>query len=154
MKFSLIPLYEPTAIIKNWRFFIEGIEKIMLHGDDDVSEATILNRLLAGQLLLWICFLDGKYCGFVTTKIDEVPLGKKYLWIVHLYLTPHTPKDVFLNGMEQIEEFAKKYNCDKLKFYTSRDKPFAKRLSELGWHTSYTEFVKEIKGEVKNENKH
>ena len=140
-----MPLWDTQAVLKNWSIFTEGLEKIALHTDDEMDFNTLLNEILSGKLLMWIGFVDGEYNGFSTTKFSENSLGKRYLWVVHGYIKIEGDHDAWTEGMKVLEEFARKSNCSALKFYTDREKPYARKISKLGWRITYTEFVKDIK---------
>jgi len=141
---KLIPIYNPSAIIKNFKHFSEGFEKVMEFAEDDTNLPKIFNELLAGELLLWVGFYNDEYRGFITTKIVETPFGNRALWLMQCYVKIGTKPDWIFEGISIIRDFAKKQNCTKIKFYTIRDKAWEKRLNEHNFKRGYQEFIMEV----------
>lgn len=147
-EFKLVPLYNPHAILRNWQYLIEGVEKVLNHTCGSESYEKILNELLSGQLLMWIGFIDGAYVGFITTRVDNVPIAemakvKRYLSIPQLYIKNGTDQEVFIKGFEAIKEYAKKIGCQQIRMWAKR-KGWEKRLTKLGWSPSYIEYNLEV----------
>lgn len=158
--FKLIPLFKPIngnrlsavrnnpvqyqieseKILNCWATITKGLEITHEYSNGDMSLAKVLNELLSGDLLLWLGFLDGKYCGFITVRKDINIQALTYLSIVHLFIKPGIESNIFLNGLEEIKEFAKEQNCQKLRFWTLR-KGWERKLIPIGFKQSYIEYV-------------
>ena len=149
-KFKLIPLYRTDAVLKNWHYFSEGMERVMVFTNGDTNLTQVLNEIMAGETLLWLVIMDDEYRGFLTTKITQTPFGVKSLWLVHLWLKPGTDQDVFLNGLHELNEFARLSDCNLIRMYTLRDKGFVRKLLPMGWKTGYQEFTREVKASEEN----
>lgn len=143
---TLIPLYEPKAILNAWGYCIEGVEEVLKKTTGDVSLGKIFTDIIYGRLLLWVGFDNNKYCGFITTQINQTQFGEKSLWIVHLFIKKGVAKDIFFEGFNIMEDFAIKQGCDKIHFWSIRDKSFSKRMEPLGWYNGYQEFIYNLKG--------
>src|SRR3990167_783189 len=147
--FKLVPLYNTNAVLKNWHHFSEGLEMVLAHTIGNTNLTVVLNEALAGELLLWIGFLDGIYCGFVTTKIEQAVLKdiagvKKFLSVIHLYIKKGTDKQIFIDWFNLLNDFAKRMKCDELRMWSPRD-GWEKKLDKLGWNKTYVEYVLEVK---------
>lgn len=152
MEFKLIPVYKPNAIMKNWKFLSEGMEKILAYAEDDTNLIKIFNELLSGELLMWIGFIGGEYKGFITTKVVDtpnIPMGNRSLWIMQLYVKPDMPPEVWAEGFKIIEEYAREYQCKNIKFWTLRDKGWERKLEPFGFKRGYQEFIKTLEKEAK-----
>lgn len=143
--FKLIPLYKTKAILNSWGYYIEGIECVLGYAGGDTNLAKIYNDILSGELLLWIGLSDGNYCGFVTTRFDQTPLGDKTLLVSHCFIKLKTNPNLFMDGLNEIEKFAKEFNCNAVKFFTKREDAFDRRLGGHGYKKEYTVFVKSLK---------
>jgi hypothetical protein len=153
---KLMPVYDIKALLNLWPLLSKDVEQVLIYSTGDTSLTKVFNDLYSAKLLLWCLFTDNKYCGFITTQINEVPFKDKKersLWLPHLFLKKGTNKEEFLNGIEQIKEFAKKRNCSTLRFWSRRDKGFSKRMQPLGWRHGYQEFIYDIKQEGSNDRK-
>lgn len=138
-RMKLIPIYDKYALMNCWGYVIEGVENVLEHATGESSLSKIFNSLIAGQLLLWIGFYDEKYCGFMTSRIDNVPFGEKSLWIVHAYIKPSFPKEIFNLALQEIYAHAKDHDCKTVKAWSIRSKAFIKKLK--GWKEGYTEII-------------
>ena len=167
--FQLIPLFKPIngqrlASTKNnpqqyhielekvlncWGTITKGVEIVNEFANGDMSKAKVLNDLLAGDLLLWMGFLDGVYCGFITVRKDTNIDAKTFLSIVHLFIKPGTSKETFLNGLGALKKFAKEQGCQIMRFWVLR-KGWEKRLIPIGFKQSYIEYTLDVE-EVNNE---
>ncbi len=151
MDFKLIPLYDTQAIIKNWAYISEGMEQVLVYTENDTSLTKILNKLLSGQMLLWIAFVDNIYSGFLTTEIVDYPDNTgitRSLWICQLYAKPFLSEKIWKEGIEIIQKYAEQMNCNNIRFWTKRDKGWEKKLESEGFKRGYTEFIKNLKKEV------
>ena len=164
--FKLIPLFKPLdpsrlmaskcnplqyeievkKILNCWEHITKDIENIHDFTNGDMSLTNVLNDLIAGNLLLWMGFVDGKYCGFVTTRKDMNYDAHTILSIIHLFIKPGTDKQIFLNGLSELKEFAKNQKCNKLRFWTLR-KGWERKLIPMGFKQSYTEYVYDLEGD-------
>ena len=143
--FKLIPL-ESHGVLKNWKFLQEGIDRVGKTTIGDFSEAMLLNLIAKGELLLWMGFLDGNYCGFLTTRYDVSNFSDNFLTVVHAYIKAGTDPMVFWGGFDAVKEHGRKLKCSKLRFYTTRDKAFEKRMAPIGWKVGYVEFTYDLGG--------
>ena len=142
---KLIPIYDKGVLLNQFQHFIEGLERVIDNSIGDTSLTQMFNSLMSGRLLMWGIFCENKYSGFVITELQEVPDGKKFLWIVQGYIKPGTDKDVFFEVLTCMEEQAKKIGAGSLRLQTMRDKGFEKKLSGKGWDKGYVEFDKEVR---------
>lgn len=143
---KLIPVYNLQAVFNTWHLYVPGIEAVLRNSGDDTNIEKIYNEIMAGNLLLWVGFIDEKYAGFLTTCFQEIPLAGRALWVVHAYKTPHTVSVWLLEGLRTVEKFAKEKGCKSVKFYALR-KPWQEKLIARGYQPGYTEFVKEVQHE-------
>ena len=161
--FKLIPLFKPIngqklastrhdaylykieseKILNCWTTIIKGVEIVNEFSIGDMSLAKVLNDLLSGELLLWMGFADGKYCGFVTVRKDTNIGANTFLSIVHLFIKPGTDRDLFLKGLEDVKKFAKEQGCQKMRFWTLR-KGWERRLIPMGFKQSYIEYTLDL----------
>lgn len=128
------------AILSNWQYFTEGLEKVLSYSTGDSSYEKVLNEILSGQITMFIAFLDGKYVGFCTTRLDNYLLSDSYITIVHLYIKPGTDENVFYSGFKYIYEKLCLPNKSKLRFFSKRN-GWTKRLLDKGWELGYSEFI-------------
>jgi hypothetical protein len=142
--FQILPIYNTKAIVRNWKLIREGMEKVLIHTYQDANLEKIFNELMAGEALLWIWFVGGQYGGFFTTKIEEVPFGERSLWIVHMF-SKGANVDMFREGLEMLDKYAKFMKCKTVRFYTQRDEAFERKLGPLGFKRGYQEFIREVK---------
>src|SRR3990167_6934818 len=119
-KDSYLYQIESEKILNCWNTITKGLEIVHEFSIGDMSLPKVLNDLLSGDLLLWMGFLDGKYCGFVTVRKDTNIDANNYLSIVHLFIKHGTDKDAFLNGLNDLKKFAKEQGCHKMRFWTLR----------------------------------
>lgn len=142
--FELIPIYNPHAVINTWGQISDGVDEVLKYTNGDSSRAKILNEILSGNVLLWVGYSDGEYCGYVTTRIDDIPTCYKCLSIVHLYVKDGKWKEIMLEGLNKLGDFAKSQGCTKFRMWTLRDKAFNRVLEPEGWVDGYSEFTKEV----------
>lgn len=139
----LIPVYDLQALFNSWKFYLHGIEAILRNSGDDTSVEKIYNDLMAGRLLLWVAFVNGEYIGFVTTQVLDIPGTEKTLWIVHAYKRLKVNSEWLLESFKELENFARKFQCTRIKFY-GMEKPWQEKMINLGFTKGYVEFVKEV----------
>jgi hypothetical protein len=128
------------AILSNWHYFTEGLNCVLNHNTGDSSYEKVLNEILSGQLTMFIGFVDGKYVGFLTTRLDDYLLSGKFVTIVHLYIKPGTDKSVFDMGFDYVRTKLCEPIGAKLRFFSPRN-GWTKRLLDRGWKTGYQEFI-------------
>lgn len=163
--FKLIPLFSPIngarlAATKNnpilykaesekilncWDTITKGLESVIEFTTGDMSLAKILNELLSGELLLWLGFVDGKYRGFVTVRKDMNINARNFLSIIHLFIKPDTDKEIFLNGLSNLKQFAKEQGCQAIRFWSLRD-GWKRKLIPMGFKQTYIEYTLELEG--------
>ena len=134
------------AIINIWPYLIEGIEKIIEISDGDFSKGLVFNKILAGELFLWVAFIDGVIAGFVTARINPNLDAKTYLTINQVYSKKGVTADYFFKSWKKIEEFAKSCKCNNLRMVTM-DEKWGDGLSKLGWKRSYIEYTYSLNGD-------
>jgi hypothetical protein len=144
--FEFVPLYKPEAIFRAWPVVADGVQEILnVSVNEDFTR--ILNAILAGDLLLWLMFLNGKYVGFVCTSIEVVPTNPitRTLWINHAYKLPgiRRQSDYHTSVLSQAHvafmKFARENDCDYIAFKTTRA-DLGKRATGLGFEATYTEY--------------
>lgn len=143
MELKLTPMYNLQAVMNTWHFIHEGLEAILEHAEEDTRYERIFVEIMDKTLLLWMAFLDGKYCGFFTTRLDQnAPITAKYLTVVHLYIKPGTPSEVLEDGFKQLQTMGKEqFNCKYIRFYSTR-KGWERKLRD--WKQGYIEYWKAI----------
>jgi hypothetical protein len=151
-RLKLIPLYNLRGVLNLWKYLEDGIEAILNNAGDYTSLEKIFNDIMAGQLLLWVGFVDGNYAGFATTKIVDVPPSKRHLWIVHAFKKKKVSSEWFLEAHGILEVFSKKQGCQSIRFYGLR-KPWQDKFFALGYREGYVEFVKDIENEDLQKNR-
>jgi hypothetical protein len=129
-----------------WPHIVEGLEEVLHYSTGDDSIEKIFNDVLSGSLLLWMIFQGKKHCGFLTTRVEHAPATQRFLTIIHLYVKQGTSKEVFLEGLLQFEEIAKKppFNCEIVRFYSPRS-GWVRKLK--GWRQGCVEYYRVLKGE-------
>lgn len=142
-RLKLLPVYDKYALMNCWGYVIEGVESVLEKATGESSLSKIFNSLAAGQLLLWVGFYDEKYCGFMTTRIDNVPFGEKSLWVVHVFIKPSLPKDIFSLALKEIYKHAKEHDCKTVRAWSTRSEAFLRKLK--GWKEGYTEIIYTLK---------
>ena len=157
--FKLIPLFKPLdpsrlmaskcnplqyeievkKILNCWQHITEGLEAVGEYTKEDMSLSETLNNILSGNLLLWMGFIDGKYSGFVTTRIDRNPDSTTWLSLIQCYIKPGSDTRLLFYSIEQLKEFAKKYKCDKIRLWSKR-KGWGHKLKTIGFKQSYIQY--------------
>jgi hypothetical protein len=140
-----VPLYKPEAIFRAWPIMTKGIERVLEFSTGDEDLTLILNRALAGELLIWFVVKDGEYQGFTTSLIRSVGTNPIYKYLVfnHTFKLPQVDQEEFLTTcLDTVEKFAKSNGCNSLKIYSIR--PLKKMVKKYGFEPSYVEYVKEI----------
>ena len=140
--FELIPMYSPQAIMNTWGIITEGVDEVLKYTNGDSTKAKTFNEIMSGNLLLWVAYSDGQYCGYMTTRIDDIPTAYKCLSIIHVYIKDGKLKDLMLAKMSDLNEFAKSQGCTRLRMWTIREVAFSRALKD--WNTGYHEMIKEV----------
>ena len=136
----------PEAVFVVWAKYVEGAEAILRKAGKDTNLHQLRQDIFERKLVFWEAMLDNTYCGFLTTRVDTMPTGLIMCSIIHLYIKPQTPEEVFLEGMKIMEDKATKSGCHCIRMWSMRDKAFTKRLEPLGWKQGYVEFIKPLSG--------
>ncbi len=145
-KYRLMMIDDPGVLVKTWGHYIEGLESVLKYSHGESSLGNVYQKLIRGELTLWVGFMGRQYVGFYTTQYTDVPQGKKILTIVHAYMRPGTPGNAYDFGLRHIEEMAEKYGCDIIRFWTIRSKGFEKRMVKQGYKPAFVEFAKALGG--------
>jgi hypothetical protein len=125
-------------------FFKEGFRKILEHSLGDQSEDTIFNELWMGKLFMKIAITPKGYAGFYTGRMSKVPTGSTLLDVCHAYIVPGQPPEVLDEMLKDIDKMAIELKCDYIKFGTTREHGFEKKLQDVGWHKGYVTLYKEV----------
>lgn len=141
---KLMMITDPKVLLDKFGYFIEGLESILKYTHGDSTLSGIFEKVLGGQYHLWVAFYDNTYAGLMTTRFEDIPQGKKFLTIMHVYTKPNIPQDMWIQGYKEVENLAKKYGCNALRMWTEREKGFTRKLKKDGWKPMYVEFVKEV----------
>ena len=78
MNIKIIPLINQDgsantiAVLQNWKYFIYGLNKVVIHSKNDVSIDGVFNQLLNGFLIMHTIYVDDIYRGFFTARIDII----------------------------------------------------------------------------------
>lgn len=164
--FKLIPLFKPLdpsklmaskcnplqyeieikKILQCWEHITEGLKIVGDYTKEDMSLAETLNEILSGNLLLWMGFVDSKYSGFVTTRIDRNPNSTTWLSLIHCYIKDGTNPDLCLWSIEQLKEFALKQKCQKIRLWSPR-KGWKRKLEPFGFKESYIQYDLDLMGD-------
>lgn len=143
-EFKLMMITDAKVLIDKFGHFIEGLESVLKYTHGDATLAMIFEKILGGHYQLWIAFYDNKYAGFMTTRFEDVPQGKKFMNILHVYTKPDVPSDMWLQAHKEVEVIARKYGYSFLRMWTEREKGWTRKLKKEGWKPMYTEFIKEV----------
>jgi len=104
----------------------------------------VLAALLDESMQCWlITDDDDSLIGFLTTKLGSVePQGIKIMEVRDLYSLNGIPDEVFLDGMQRLEVFAKQNDCSRIVGYTDNTK-LAKKTKLFGYKETIM-MVKEV----------
>lgn len=142
MNFDFFIIYDREAIITfGWELLQKGLDTLENLSKGDANKEVILNDLLAGNSLLWLGFVDGKYVGFLTTKFDFRGTNKKDLFIEEAYIEKGSASEIFEEALIKVEEFAKMNNCQRIRALTNRN-GLLRKLKD--WKEGYFEVFKEV----------
>lgn len=129
----------PEGIIKSFQFFLEGVERVLKHAEEDISLETTYNNLLSGRYLMNVIWDDeNKYAGFFINRYEP-----SNFIIVEIYLKPGH-KGLFDQVIEHIKQLAPKYNCTKITGWSKR-KGMGKIAKKAGFKEGYIEYYMEVK---------
>lgn len=140
---KLIPV-RGDAIVKQWGHFIEGMEKVAKYSRNDGNMESTYNDILSQRSVLWAAFRDNKYIGFVVTQIQQIPFEEPRLTVISFYTNTKLGDSEFLEGMDVLNNYAKKMNITKMEFFTVRDKGFERYLNQRKWKQKYAIFELEV----------
>ena len=144
-KFNLMLITEPWNIkVEHWGKFLEGLENVLNYTHGDATLGEVFSRIISGQYQLYIAFYENKYVGFMTTRFEDHPQGDKFMNVLHVYIKPNTPRDMWTQAYKELEKLAIKYGYNKIRMWTEREKGWARKLEKEGWKPMYTEFIKEV----------
>jgi hypothetical protein len=146
-------LLQPEVIFKHMHNFLDGVQRIIEHSVEDISSDEIYNdvlkarfgsrgELLPDMLYMWVILIDDKYAGFITTRLDVKFRACTYLTLKHVYLKNDLPKNVIEKGFEFFIKKKAEWNIKRVRGFSKR-KGWGKRLENLGWKESYTEYYYE-----------
>jgi len=141
---KIMPITSMQGIINAWPVISKGMEKVLGYNNGDDTMESVFNEIVSRQCFLWIVFMDNKYIGFFTTKINQPLNGDRYLIINSIYSKESTDKESHIKVLNKIEEIAKKAGCKRISMYTLRDKAFNRILAPFGWKQGYQELIKEV----------
>jgi len=140
MNFKLVPV-DTQTVLRNFQYLTEGIESL-LQSVPDRDWDSVTRDLLNGRLQSWLGFEEGKYVGFATTQVERISDKLSAFWIIHTFIKKGSNRDLFLDGLKIFEAKAKEVGCTWVKFMTTRDKAFERRLPD--YKPCRTEFIKEV----------
>src|SRR3990170_8649042 len=95
---------KPEAVFELWAKYVEGAEAILRKAGKDTNLHQLRQDVFERKINFWEVMLDNAYCGFLTTRVDTMPTGLIMCSIIHLYIKPATPEEVFSEGMKIMEE--------------------------------------------------
>ena len=157
--FKLIPLFKPLdpsrlmaskcnplqyeievkKILQCWEHLVKDMEVLEVIAKAKTNLTDTLNSLLSGDRLLWMGFVDGKYCGFVTTRIEREQDHTLKLNIIQCFIKTGTDSKLFYTGLNQLREFAINAKCEKISVCVSR-KGERKLLEPIGFKQAYIQY--------------
>lgn len=143
MGLKLIPIHG-SNLVKKWGYFTEGMEKVIRHAKEDENLTTVYNDILAGRVQMWAGFIDKRYVGFIATQVFQTAFGDRRLLIRSIFSSEKVPEEVWQEGYNILDDYAKRMGCKTMEFYTTRDKAFEKTLKEYRWQPKYTIFEREV----------
>ncbi len=146
MNLEFIPL-KPKNVMADWKYFREGFERILAHSDGTDLVTNIYNDLLDGSLKLWVGFVDGRYAGFFTARVDPVPFGPVVFQVVHGYSDGTSGRWLLDEVFRRIEAIARQFGCSRIRFRTLREGGFMKKLAGKGYKKTFVEFSKVLEVE-------
>lgn len=157
--FKLIPLFKPfdptklmaskcnplqyeieyKKILTCWEHITLDMELLEKITRESVNLVEVLNCLLSGGLLLWMGFYEGKYCGFITTRIERDTNVSLRLNVVQCYVKKGINPECFYTGFKQLKEFAISQKCKKISVWANR-KGEQKLLEPMGFKQTYIQY--------------
>lgn len=143
MSFQLIPITGKN-VIEKWGHFIEGVKKVEKFSTGQETLAMIYNDVLEGKTIMWAGFLENKYVGFVVTQIISNIFGEKSMLIRAIYSKEKLDSEVYLEGLQILDNYTRSWGVKKMEFITKRDKGFEKLLSGKDWKQKYVMFEREV----------
>ena len=135
---------EIKKILQCWEHLVKDMEALEIIAKANVNLTETLNSLLSGDRLLWMGFIDGKYCGFITTRIEREQDATLKLNVIQCYVKKGTNPECFYKGFNQMKEFAIKQKCEKISVCVSR-KGERKLLEPIGFKQAYIQYDLELK---------
>lgn len=142
---QVIPLYNLEAVFKSWPLISSGLERVLEFSKGDEDLAHVLNRALAGELLIWLVLDKGSYCGFSTTCFNVVGTNpvNKYVVVNHTYKLKIVEQQPFLEALDAtLTAFAKEHSCNSMRIFSTR--ALRKMVANYGYTPTFTEYVKEL----------
>ena len=144
MSFELIPIYDTKAILKNWKFFREGMKCVEEYSASLDTVDTLYNRLMSQEVLMWAAYKDGDYDGFIVTKPILDALGQWHTLIYALYGNGgQMDEGWWEQGLQRIEAEARKHGQKTVQGYTVR-KGMLKMIEPFGYKVERYLFSKEV----------
>lgn len=134
-------IYNPRAIMNVWGYLQTGVQELIVHSNQYMSESKLLNQLLSGEKLLWVCTKDEVYMGFITTQVIRFPGTIPTVEVTHAYIKKGADPEVFYEGLDQVKDYAKDVGCKRIRFYSMR-KGFERKIPEL--KKGYTEYFLDL----------
>lgn len=143
---EFIPLYNAKAVMAAWPTIVPGMERVIEYSTDCDDLPNVLNGILSGELLLWLLFVDGKYGGFITTTVRVFGTNppQKVLWIQHTFRDPKCTLDPIKSFMDTVVDFARRNDCDAIRFSTTRAGAMEKRVEDYGFIPVTVEFERRL----------
>lgn len=132
---------EVHEVDKFWPILKKALDSI---GAGMEEPEKVLKALLDESVQCWLILDDGEnLIGFLNTKLGSIePQGTKILEIRDLYSLNGIPDNVFKNGYNHLDMFAKKNGCSKIVAYSDNPRVIS-RAKYFGFVTS-TVMTKEV----------
>jgi hypothetical protein len=110
----------------------------------DCNEANVYNVIMSGHADVWSGWINDRLCSMlVCYSKDRGTIRPSYLVYLLASDTP-MPKEIYAEGLKQIEDRAKQLGCTEIEMYTKRERAFQRILEPYGWTAAYTVFTKEV----------
>jgi hypothetical protein len=143
----LIPLRSSEAFFKAWPVVSKDVVSLtdkLGRSDEDLTK--VFNDAMAGDLLLWVIFEDGKPVGFVGTRIEVARTARPCRTLFVSYVFKNSRKKNPRLDWKVVDsvlmQHAADMDCQKVSFSTARNADYLTK--KAGYSPAYTVFEKEV----------
>jgi hypothetical protein len=131
MFIKLLPDQVPTY----WDIVKHGCQQVLppMTADNEAAMNGVLKNLLTGQLQCWVGFTEAQqFNGFIITEISTDTFSdQRFLRLYVLYGVRLISEDLWKEGFEKLEAFARSNNCQVMTGYTNNER-LCEKIEKLG----------------------